>query len=506
MLDHVLWSIVAVIYGAYAIALVTYTVNRNTKWNENPTTNSEIMRICILTPVFVVGWLFWLVSSTLGSVFRFWLAVERMYGNYRASVCLSGARRPTVDHIVLVAVGLSCAAVVLWQSVAVMANVFVEICVALFEVLFHALEPLLRFIVLVVKAVQKNPFIRAADNLLSSPIPPPPATPTMGPVFELFIIGVICYVAWRVKQLLERSGTSIADLYEQWVVSTRAAVTGTPAYRSFDDVTAELRRLGITESVRMGVGIDFTLSNTENGRRTFGGRSLHDNPVGADAPRNPYVRALDVVGRTLLPLDTDKQVPLFVFGDSTTRATSVRTLGDVDCRGGPAAMIAAYRSAVATATLDGPTSFAPLIDQFAALARETNAFHVLIILCDGQVQLECEPATVRAIRDAARTAQLAIIAIGVGDGPWETMKKFDKDIHTDTLDNFHFVAFDETLAEAPRGVDPELYFAMNAFAELPKQYVDICARQRVRTASAVASTMGELIRPSTAMYTRSRRG
>ena len=114
---------------------------------------------------------------------------------------------------------------------------------------------------------------------------------------------------------------------------------------------------------------------------------------------------------------------------------------------------------------------------------------MLIIICDGQVSLECEPATVAAINQAAETAPLAIIAIGVGDGapvavggdPWATMRRFDNDIHAETpVDNFHFVAFDETIRKAPRGVDPDLHFAAQAFAELPRQYVDICRRDRDR--------------------------
>jgi hypothetical protein len=60
------------------------------------------------------------------------------------------------------------------------------------------------------------------------------------------------------------------------------------------------------------VGIDFTFSNTWNGKHSFGGRSLH--AVNAGVP-NPYMHVIATIARTLEPYDQDGLIPCFGFGD-----------------------------------------------------------------------------------------------------------------------------------------------------------------------------------------------
>ena len=44
-----------------------------------------------------------------------------------------------------------------------------------------------------------------------------------------------------------------------------------------------------------------------------------------------------------------------------------------------------YRSVAPGVALAGPTSFAPIIRQAATVARVTGGYHILVIICDGNL-------------------------------------------------------------------------------------------------------------------------
>lgn len=237
-------------------------------------------------------------------------------------------------------------------------------------------------------------------------------------------------------------------------------------YKSFEELTAALRKAGVEKS-QLIVGVDFTASNRTNGERTFGGRSLHD--VSNPSSPNPYVQALSIIAKALWDFDDDHLIPAYGFGDLHTGATNVFSFQENDepCKG-LVGCTQRYQDIAKSVTLAGPTSFAPLIRQAVKLVRETNEYHILLIVADGQVSPNERAATTQAIVEASQYA-LSIVMIGVGDGPWDLMNHFDDDLPQRRFDNFQFVEFSKVFTRYP-SERREAAFATHALMEVPDQY------------------------------------
>ncbi|XP_008797064.2 E3 ubiquitin-protein ligase RGLG2-like isoform X2 [Phoenix dactylifera] len=209
-------------------------------------------------------------------------------------------------------------------------------------------------------------------------------------------------------------------------------------YTSLNEVTDALQQAGL-ESSNLIVGIDFTKSNNWTGKYSYNGRCLHDT----GATQNPYEQAISIIGQTLSPFDEDNLIPCFGFGD-------------------------------------GPTSFAPIIEMAMNIVEQSGGqYHILLIIADGQVtgsensesgRLSWqEQKTVEAIVKASGFP-LSIILVGVGDGPWDMMKKYDDYIPERSFDNFQFVNFTEIMSKnVPQSIK-ESDFALAALMEIPSQY------------------------------------
>eukprot|EP01107_Rhizomastix_libera_P002344 TRINITY_DN14052_c0_g1_i1.p1 TRINITY_DN14052_c0_g1~~TRINITY_DN14052_c0_g1_i1.p1 ORF type:complete len:284 (-),score=98.16 TRINITY_DN14052_c0_g1_i1:22-873(-) len=243
-------------------------------------------------------------------------------------------------------------------------------------------------------------------------------------------------------------------------------------YESFEMVQDGLREAGL-ESSNLIIAVDFTISNESAGAATFHDLSLHDL-TGAHG-QNPYQKAIATIGRTLEPFDDDKLIPAFGFGDERTNDERVFPFKDdgKPCNGFKE-VLEKYNEIVPKIKLAGPTSFAPAINKAIEIVSETKGYNILVIIADGQVTEDgeyctCYSDTVKAIVKATNYP-LSIIVVGVGDGPWEEMLKFDNELPERRFDNFKFVNYAEATKNPERG---DIDFAIEALQEVPTQYMDV---------------------------------
>ncbi|OQR99510.1 hypothetical protein THRCLA_06494, partial [Thraustotheca clavata] len=235
-------------------------------------------------------------------------------------------------------------------------------------------------------------------------------------------------------------------------------------YETYEQLQQALRAAGL-ESSNLIVGIDYTKSNTWTGTKTFGGRSLHDIDQTGQS-WNPYQSVIHIIGRTLEAFDDDKMIPVFGFGDATTGGYACFPFlpsGEV-CVGFEQ-VLARYNQITPQMALSGPTNFAPVIREAIRIVQQQRSYHILVIIADGQVTNEKD--TIQAIVEAS-SYPLSIIMVGVGDGPWDMMKKFDDQLPSRRFDNFQFVDYTKCLQQNVKF--PEVGFATSALMEIPDQY------------------------------------
>jgi hypothetical protein len=235
-------------------------------------------------------------------------------------------------------------------------------------------------------------------------------------------------------------------------------------YTSVPELQAALAAAGL-ESCNLIVALDYTGSNVHSGTRTFGGRCLH---ALSDQFLNPYQSVLAMMGRTLEAFDDDKLIPVYGFGDATTKDKGVFSLTQDGrpCNGFQEAL-RLYEEVTPKVVLSGPTSFAPAIRAALRIVKDAGAFHLLVIIADGQVTVA--DATEKAIVEASEYP-LAILIVGVGDGPWDEMERYDDELPERRFDNLQFINFHEVMT---RYDGDEVAFTTRALAELPQQYREI---------------------------------
>ncbi|XP_071110050.1 uncharacterized protein [Haliotis cracherodii] len=252
------------------------------------------------------------------------------------------------------------------------------------------------------------------------------------------------------------------------LLRTRDIKTVSEQFKTLGEVGDAIREAGL-EKCNLIFGVDYTASNYQQGKKTFGKKCLHDI---SQTEQNPYQKVIQVLGETLEPFDSEGVMPAFGFGDMTTRDHGIFPLRpDVSDESGMCYgfkdVLKVYNEITPRVRLSGPTNFAPLIKQSIDIVKSTRAFHILVIVADGQVT--SERATTDAIVEASNFP-LSIIMVGVGDGPWDVMDEFDQKIPSRSFDNFHFVDYQSVTQNVK---NPSASFALHALMEIPDQYQSI---------------------------------
>jgi len=245
-----------------------------------------------------------------------------------------------------------------------------------------------------------------------------------------------------------------------------------------DDVNEALKQSGMLDS-QLIIGIDFSRSNQVLGAESFDGEPLHKisrKPARflKECDKNPYQVVFGFIKEALAGFDSDQLFPVYGFGDSQTGSSYVFSFQPYDEPvPGLEAAVERYKSVAKAATPSGPTSFAPLIRQAILKCREAAAyaepvFHLLVILIDGQIS-QCEKLTTEMVIEEASHYPLIIICIGVGDGPWDTLKKYDDKLRRRCFHNFQFVEFEAVFNKHPYMKRHDA-FATEALMLIPAQF------------------------------------
>ncbi|KAJ7377272.1 hypothetical protein OS493_030083 [Desmophyllum pertusum] len=236
-------------------------------------------------------------------------------------------------------------------------------------------------------------------------------------------------------------------------------------FATVEEVSFAIKSAGL-ESSNLIIGVDFTASNEWQGRKSFGGRSLH-HIYNHMRRLNPYQRVVQIISKTLEPFDEDNLIPAFGFGDSSTKDHSVLSFNKdgSPCKG-LNDVLKQYSEVVRRVTLSGPTTFAPLINKAIEIVKQEKSYNILVIIADGQVVDEHDRSTREAIVEASNFP-LSIIVVGVGDGPWDRMHEYDELLPQRRFDNFQFVEYEDVIHNAKY---PDTSFALHALMEVPDQY------------------------------------
>ncbi|CAL5990972.1 Copine_I [Hexamita inflata] len=241
-------------------------------------------------------------------------------------------------------------------------------------------------------------------------------------------------------------------------------------FKNYKELEDNLRLSGV-ETLQTALFIDFSKSNNWTGEKTYG-FSLHDK----NQQLTPYEAVLKTLAPILKNFDDDDLYPVFRFGCMDTKDRTVVPLLFPQQQdphfNGMQTVCDAYRQALNFVTLSGPTTLAPAITQGISICKAYQAQGnkqqvILLIITDGDVSDEVRDC--QAVCDASNYP-ISICVIGVGDGPFDKMERFDDLKKGRKFDNFHFTDFTEFMKKAQRMENPELQFAAEIFVEIGAQF------------------------------------
>jgi hypothetical protein len=262
------------------------------------------------------------------------------------------------------------------------------------------------------------------------------------------------------------------------IIANKGAI---PDFRTLDELLAHFRECSIIEDMNIIIGIDATGSNKTSGLSSFG-RSLHSN----SPTYGPYAETIRLL-KTTLEFDSDHIFPLYYFG--SLQANNVGGALHVGNYPTVEGLLDSYLKSIDFQKLSGPTTFAPLIREAISIVKETERFHLLIIISDGQISKDLKQEHINLLREVANHP-LSIVCIGVGDGPFDDMVNFDDNV-AGRVDIFNFVNYNKVC-----GRDDELM--LQVLMEVPDHYYS--AQQRLGYTPKYGPLTGKSVMESPPVY------
>lgn len=298
-------------------------------------------------------------------------------------------------------------------------------------------------------------------------------------------------------------------------------------FETKDQLTDALKSAGL-EQCNLLFAIDFTKSNLDQGKKTFGGKSLHylpnaevKNPAYEEGENpsssytkvntelkinrslsfntteeirrsreqmnnlNPYQYVMSIVSNQLDSFDDDGYIPTCIFGHArlpTDNYIKEISDGDPPNDANPylgcyktSGVISAYESAIKSHGLSGGTKFTPVLS-WAKKFVESGQYHILIIIGDGCID---DINETRQMLKELSNYPISIIFVGVGDGSdtiddnnsdkWKKMRILD-DNPTGSVDNWQSVYLADLKDQLDKSPRPDLELCVNMLMEIPDQY------------------------------------
>ncbi|XP_054166556.1 copine-8-like [Oppia nitens] len=228
--------------------------------------------------------------------------------------------------------------------------------------------------------------------------------------------------------------------------------------------------------LHFAVAVDFTASNGDprdpNSLHYF---DIHGKP-------NCYEMALKAVGDIIAVYNRNGVYPAYGFGAKIPPINTVShqfpingNLTQPYCSGIDE-ILRHYRTTLSAVTLYGPTNFAPVINNTAAIARQYQSGHnyfVLLIITDGIIS---DIHATKSAIIAAASLPLSIIIIGVGNADFDAMDELDGDdvrVNVDgryaERDIVQFVPINRFLTRSGPSIRSKADLAREVLYEIPEQ-------------------------------------
>jgi hypothetical protein len=220
---------------------------------------------------------------------------------------------------------------------------------------------------------------------------------------------------------------------------------------------------GIREDAQIEIYIDGTASNDHT---DVGGVNYHNSSPLRMGVYAKVIRA----AVTMLKQDKDARIPMWCFGSQEAWASQdtpgIRCWGEVKFDGNPQPLVDLYHEGISQETLDGPTSFIPIIRQAIVDYQQHKKYQIIFIITDGCVHRRDDHK--KALIEASNYP-ISFVVVGIGPGPFGKMEEFD-DMKGRRVDNFQFAAFSDICSEEQLDLVKKRFF-YQVFMECPKQFM-----------------------------------